>query len=48
METTMDKSEGQKKPKIHGTLVKVTDDNADEVAKAIMERIRKVQRSKGH
>ena len=38
----------KKKPKIHGSLVRVTDDNIDEVAKAVMEMIRKVQRSKGH
>ena len=38
----------EKKSKIHGTLVKVTDENAEEVAKAIMEMIRKVQSSKGH
>jgi hypothetical protein len=44
METTMDKSEGQKKPKIHGTFVKVNDENIDEAAKAIMEMIRKIQR----
>ena len=47
----MDKAEDEKKkkkPKIHGTFVKVTDENADEVAKAIMEMFRKVQRSKGH
>ena len=39
----------KKKPKLHGTFVKVTDDNADEVAKEIMEMFRKIQRErKGH
>jgi len=47
----MDKTENKnkhKKPKIHGTFVKVNDENIDEVAKEIMEMIRRVQRSKGH
>jgi hypothetical protein len=47
----MDKAEDEKKkkkPKIHGTFVKVNDENIDEVAKEIMEMIRRVQRSKGH
>jgi hypothetical protein len=46
----MDKPKDEKKnpKKIHGTLVKVTDHNADDVAKAVMTMIRKVQRSKGH
>ncbi len=34
--------------KIHGTLVKVTDENIDDVAKAIVEKILKTSRSKGH
>ena len=38
----------EKKSKIRGTFVKVTDENVGEVAKAIMDKIRKVQRSKGH
>ena len=41
-------NEKKKKPTIHGTFVKVDDDNVDEVAKVVMEMIRKVQRSKGH
>ena len=46
----MDKPKDEKKnpKKIHGTLVKATDENIDEVAKEIVEMIRKVQRSKGH
>jgi hypothetical protein len=38
----------KKKPKIHGTFVKVNDENIDEVAKAIVEKIRKASRPKGH
>lgn len=39
----------EKKPKIHGTLVKVNDENVDEVAKEIVEKIRKLHRErKGH
>jgi hypothetical protein len=40
--------EKKKQKKFHGTFVKVNDENVDEVAKAIVEKIRKVQRSKGH
>jgi hypothetical protein len=49
--TMTDKTEDkkkQKKPKIHGTFVKVNDENIDEVAKAIAEMIRKVREPKGH
>jgi hypothetical protein len=38
----------EKKPKIHGTFVKVNDENIDEVAKAIVEMIRKVRGPEGH
>jgi len=47
----MDKAEDEKKkkPMIHGTLVKVTDENREEVVKEIMKRFRKLQRErKGH
>ena len=46
----MDKPNHPKKQpkKIHGTLVKVTDDNIDEGAKEIMEMIRKGRKPKGH
>jgi hypothetical protein len=47
MEKAEDKKKN-KKPRFHGTFVKVTDDNAEEVAKEIVEMFRKVQRSKGH
>jgi hypothetical protein len=48
-ETTMDKAEDEKKKKkIHGTLVKVTDENIEDVAKEIMEMIQKARRPKGH
>ena len=47
-----DKTENKnkhKKPKIHGTLVKVNDENIDEVAKEIVEKFRKLRNeSKGH
>ena len=48
MDTIMAKPKEVKKKKIHGTLVKVTDENIDEVAKAIVEKIRKASRTKGH
>jgi hypothetical protein len=46
----MDKDEDKKKPKkIHGTLVKVTDENVEEVAKDLVEKFRKLRREqKGH
>ena len=48
-EEIMDKTEDKKKKKkIHGTFVKVTDENIDEVAKMFVEKIRQVSRSKGH
>ena len=45
----MDTTEKRKKKpkKIHGTLVKVTDDNVDKVAKEIMKMIRKDRKLKG-
>jgi hypothetical protein len=43
----MDRTEDKKK-RIRGTFVKVNDENIDDVAKAIVEMFRKVQRSKGH
>ena len=43
----MDDQNCKKKPKkIHGTLVKVTDDNVDEVAKEIMKMIQKDRKPK--
>lgn len=45
----MDKSKDiMKKKKIHVTLVMVTDENVDEVAKEIDEMIRKIREPKGH
>jgi hypothetical protein len=39
----------KKKPTIHGALVKVTDENIDDVAKALVEKFRKLSRErKGH
>jgi hypothetical protein len=43
----MDRTEDKKK-RIRGTFVKVNDENIDEVAKAIVEMFRRVQRSKEH
>jgi hypothetical protein len=50
-DTTMDKTEDKKKKqkKIHGTVVKVTDENVEEVAKDLVEKFRKLRRErKGH
>ena len=47
----MDKAEDKKKnkkPKIHGTFVKVNDENIDKVAKEIVEMFRKIRKPKGH
>jgi fructose-1,6-bisphosphatase/inositol monophosphatase family enzyme len=47
----MDKTEDKKKKqkKIHGTVVKVTDENVEEVAKDLVEKFRKLRRErKGH
>ncbi len=46
----MDKPKDEKKKpkKIHGTLVKVTDEHVDEMAKEIMRMIRRTSRPKGH
>jgi len=49
METKKTEPAGKKKKqKIHVTLVKVTNDNVDEVAKAIVEKICKASGPKHH
>ena len=47
MEKAEDKKK-HKKPKIHGTFVKVNDENIDEVAKALVEKAKKIFGPKGH
>jgi hypothetical protein len=48
METKKTEPAGKKKQKIHVTLVKATNDNVDEVAKAIVEKICKASGPKHH